>query len=205
MVIDTVQKIKNGVGISTLSMILQGSRNKKLDPYMKSLNSYGKYGHLKICKIKDNVKEIQKDGLIREHNVQYGWGTYFKVSDKGKKWYYNQGKNVRKAIKKISEFVDLLKFKLSLHKFEYDDKFKNIKSKKNLKQFLLDWRKKKANEMNLPQYCILKNNVIDNIIHKMPKNINELVNVKGIGKKIIEKYGKEIMHIISFTPLGNLK
>ena len=197
MVIDTVQKIKNGIGISTLSMILQGSRNKKIDPFMKSLNSYGKYGHLKISKIKDNVKEIQKDGLIREHNVQYGWGTYFKVSDKGKKWYYNEGKNVKKAMKKIGEFVDLVKFKLSLSKFGFGNLSKNIKPKQNYKQLLLDWRKKKALETNLPQYCILKNNVIDNIVLKMPKNTRELNDVKGIGKKIIEKYGKEIMNIIS--------
>ncbi len=100
-------------------------------------------------------------------------------------------------MKKIGKFIDLVKFKSSLRKFGFGNISKNIKPKHNYKQSLLDWRKKKALEMNLPQYCILKNNVIDNIILKMPKNIHELGDVKGIGKKIIEKYGKEIMNIIS--------
>ena len=31
-----IRNINSGIGISSLSMILQGSRSKKLNPYMKS-------------------------------------------------------------------------------------------------------------------------------------------------------------------------
>lgn len=38
-------------------------------------------------------------------------------------------------------------------------------------------------KVNLPQYCILKNNVIDVIAINRPKNKKQLLDVKGVGKK----------------------
>lgn len=192
MVLDTVMNINNGIGISSLSMILQGSKNKKINPYMKSLNSYGIFSNQKLDNIKKSVKDIEKNGLISEHNIQYGWGTYYKISDKGKKWYYKEGKNVKKAMKSIAKFIDIVKFKLSLKGFNI-----NTSNKTNIKQKLLDWRKNKARKVNLPQYCILKNNVIDIIAINRPKNKKQLLDMKGIGKKIVEKYGDEILKIIN--------
>ena len=93
---------------------------------------------------------------------------------------------------KSKQFVDIVKFKLSLKGFNL-----NIFKKTNIKQKLLDWRKKKALKVNLPQYCILKNNVIDVIAINRPKNKKQLLDVKGVGKKIAEKYGNEILKIVN--------
>lgn len=61
---------------------------------------------------------------------------------------------------------------------------------------LKKWRNKKASERNIPAYMILQQKTLITIAEKIPSNISELGVIKGIGKKKIDAYGKEIFDII---------
>ena len=62
----------------------------------------------------------------------------------------------------------------------------------NLKKFRLD----KSKEENIKAYMIFNNETMEEIINLMPKNIDELQNIKGFGPIKIGKYGDDIINII---------
>ena len=65
-----------------------------------------------------------------------------------------------------------------------------------LYQALVEWRRKKAADQGLPAYTVLQQKAIIGLSNLLPKNERELLRVKCIGKKTVEKYGKDIMEIV---------
>lgn len=61
---------------------------------------------------------------------------------------------------------------------------------------LVEWRRKEAADQGLPAYTVLQQKAIIGLSNLMPKNERELLRVKCIGKKTVEKYGKAIMEIV---------
>lgn len=61
---------------------------------------------------------------------------------------------------------------------------------------LVEWRKKEAAELGLPAYTVLQQKAIIGLSNNLPKNERELLRIKCIGKKTVEKYGEAIMNIV---------
>ena len=61
---------------------------------------------------------------------------------------------------------------------------------------LVEWRRKEAANQGLPAYTILQQKAIIGLSNILPKNERELLRIKCIGKKTVEKYGKAIMEIV---------
>jgi len=62
---------------------------------------------------------------------------------------------------------------------------------------LSEWRNHKANEENLAPFIIARNSWLKEIIKLRPSSIRELYGIKGFGERRVNKYGKEIIAIIS--------
>ena len=63
---------------------------------------------------------------------------------------------------------------------------------------LKEWRREKAAaEGNVPQYIVLGNVALLNIVGDCPSTMDELLNVRGIGPAKAEKYGAEILAIVA--------
>ena len=69
---------------------------------------------------------------------------------------------------------------------ELDDLYQKIKT----------WRKQKAEEEKLPAFCVFSNAVLNKIVAERPMSIEELSNIKGVGERLLEKYGEELIDII---------
>lgn len=61
---------------------------------------------------------------------------------------------------------------------------------------LKEWRKRKADDMNVPPYVIFGDKTMYDIAAKKPKNKTELLRVYGIGEAKAEQFGKSIIRII---------
>ena len=81
-----------------------------------------------------------------------------------------------------------------LHKKEVD--FGDDDEAKRIQQDLKKWRKRKAEEMNVPPYIIFGDKTLNDIATKKPKSEIELFDVHGLGEKKIEKFGKDILEIV---------
>ncbi len=64
---------------------------------------------------------------------------------------------------------------------------------KNLKA----WRKRKADDLNVPPYVIFGDKTLLDLAAKKPKSRQELLNVYGIGRAKAEEFGRSILQIIS--------
>jgi ATP-dependent DNA helicase RecQ len=59
------------------------------------------------------------------------------------------------------------------------------------------WRKETAKEMKLPPYMILYDATIDELCREMPTDLEELLDIKGIGKAKVERHGKKLLELLA--------
>ena len=59
------------------------------------------------------------------------------------------------------------------------------------------WRKRKADDMNVPPYVIFGDKTLLDIAAKKPKNKGELLNIYGIGSAKADSFGRSILDTIS--------
>ena len=59
------------------------------------------------------------------------------------------------------------------------------------------WRRNRASLEGIKPYIIFSDSSLIDICNSMPKTKEELINLRGVGEKKIEKYGEDILHIIN--------
>ncbi|MCQ2575378.1 MAG: DNA helicase RecQ [Treponema sp.] len=59
------------------------------------------------------------------------------------------------------------------------------------------WRKRKADDLNIPPYAVFNDKTLLDLAAKKPKTKADLMNVFGLGKVKIENYGNGILRVIS--------
>ena len=62
-----------------------------------------------------------------------------------------------------------------------------------------EWRKRTAEEKNVPPYVIFGDRTIEDLILKKPRTVRELLNVFGIGEIKAEKFGSALLHLVENT------
>ena len=77
---------------------------------------------------------------------------------------------------------------------------KPLESDEKAEQILVKlraWRKRKADDMNVPPYVIFGDKTLLDIAAKKPKNKGELLNIYGIGSAKADSFGRSILDTIS--------
>ena len=64
------------------------------------------------------------------------------------------------------------------------------------------WRKRTSDELQVPLYRVLTNNVIDLIATKRPRTLLELRTLNGIGDAKMKKYGPRIIELVKALESG---
>ena len=62
-----------------------------------------------------------------------------------------------------------------------------------------EWRKRTAEEENVPPYVIFGDRTIEDLILKKPRTVRELLNVFGIGEIKAEKFGAALLRLVENT------
>lgn len=63
----------------------------------------------------------------------------------------------------------------------------------DLKEYLREWRRGIAKEMNMASFVVLHDSSLDEICRRRPKSIAELLEISGIGERKAETYGRDIL------------
>ncbi|GAB6190594.1 helix-turn-helix domain-containing protein [Desulfocastanea catecholica] len=63
-------------------------------------------------------------------------------------------------------------------------------------QTLREWRAAKAKEADVPHFHILHQKTLIQIVVNLPDSIDALMDIKGIGKKLTERYGVELVAMV---------
>jgi len=171
MILSTVFRTRGNYGISVLVDILKGFKGPKI--IQNDLDKVTTYGIMKEYGnsfIKDLIK-----GLLNEGYVELKEGTYSMLK-----------LNVRS--------MNVLKNKETVV-FRNLDKEEPIFNKE-LFEDLKKWRKDKAYRQKIKPYIIFSDTSLIAISNSKPKNLDELLEIRGVGTKKIEAYGDEILKII---------
>jgi PIF1-like helicase/Helix-turn-helix domain/HRDC domain len=67
----------------------------------------------------------------------------------------------------------------------------------DLFQSLKDWRGQKASEQGIPHFQVMHQKTLIQIAVNMPANLPALLKIKGIGPRLAEKYGKDLITIVT--------
>lgn len=70
-------------------------------------------------------------------------------------------------------------------------------SNNNLRELLIEFRKKRSAEMNIPAYYVFTNEELDKLVEIMPKTIEGLESINILSPIKIKTHGKEIIDIIN--------
>jgi hypothetical protein len=62
---------------------------------------------------------------------------------------------------------------------------------------LREWRKQKAAEEGIAHYQVLHQKTLAQIAVRLPDTISALIKIKGIGKRLAEKYGEELTNMVA--------
>ena len=61
---------------------------------------------------------------------------------------------------------------------------------------LRSWRAKLAKEQDVPVYVILSQMALIGITNLLPQDAAQLINIHGVGKVTLSRYGEEILQIV---------
>ncbi|OEH85586.1 hypothetical protein BHU72_01950 [Desulfuribacillus stibiiarsenatis] len=120
------------------------------------------------------------------------------------------GKNMLKIARFILEnhkpiaFDNIAKYRITEEDFLVGSKYSNKEiekeqqNKEGLREKLKEYRLLKSREENIKAFYIYNNNQMEDLIHKKPQTIEDLLKVNGFGEAKVKKYGNDILDIFKW-------
>lgn len=180
MILSTVFRTKEQYGISVLVDILKGFKGPKIT--QNNLDKVTTYGIMKeygSIFIKDLIKSLLNEGYV---DLKEGTYSMLKLNPRSMK------------ILKSKETV----------LFKILDKEETVLNKE-LFEALKKWRKDKAYKERIKPYIIFSDTSLIAISNSKPKTFDELLEIRGVGTKKIEAYGKELLNIVQIVSEKEVK
>lgn len=172
MILSCVYRTREMYGISVLVDILRGFKGPKI--IQNKLDNLSTYGIMKEYSSKF-IRDLIKTLLDLEYvNLKEGTYSMLKLNPKSIRVL----KSKEKVICKLSEDIE--------EKMENKELFNKLRL----------WRKEKANTLGIKPYIIFSDSTLIELTNKIPKNKEELLNIRGMGEKKFEKYGEEVLRVI---------
>ena len=134
-------------------------------------------------------KILRADALIRQ--IEYD------IDHRGNDEYLESKKGMEEM---AQSYVDLsAKEEINYYDY-YKEKYCNnisISIKDDLKDKLIEFRKNRSNEMNIPAYYVFTNEELDKLVELRPKTVEELKNANILTAIKIKTHGEEIIKTIN--------
>ena len=137
----------------------------------------------KLEKVLKDVQIVKYQAELVKIEGKYYW-TVFVECEKIEKLNKNSEKN--NFTENGKEFKDANK-----NYMEY-----LTEDEMELYKILKEWRAGEAQLLGYPPYIIASNQLLANIAKTNPKNMEELSQLKGMGKRKVRDYGEEILLIL---------
>lgn len=171
IILSTVYRTRENYGISVLIDILRGIKGPKI--------------------IEKNLDKITTFSLMKDYSSSFIKAIINEMLTQG---YVNLKEGTYSMLKLNNKSMDILLGKADMYLLVKEDE-KPIDEE--LFHKLKLWRKSKAIKENIKPYIIFSDSSLISIVNRLPKSIEELLQVRGVGEKKVEKYGDEILKLLS--------
>ncbi|RKI48090.1 DNA helicase RecQ [Clostridium paraputrificum] len=171
IILSTVYRTRENYGISVLIDILRGIKGPKI--------------------IEKNLDKITTFSLMKDYSSSFIKAIINEMLTLG---YVSLKEGTYSMLKLNNKSMDILLGKADMYLLVKEDE-KPIDEE--LFHKLKLWRKSKAIKENIKPYIIFSDSSLISIVNRLPKSIEELLQVRGVGEKKVEKYGDEILKLLS--------
>lgn len=181
-VLSCIYRMKKSFGVAMVVDVLRGSKNSKV--INAKFNELSTYGIMKDYS-SDELK-VFINTLISHGYIDYVEGTYPVIK------LNNRSVKVLKGDEKV-QFKEV--------------KIKSTSNDNNtLFEILRELRFNIANEEGVPPYIIFGDNTLREMSTKYPLNLEELMNISGVGEVKLNKYGEIFINTIKdYVDENNIK
>jgi ATP-dependent DNA helicase RecQ len=181
-ILSTIYRVEQKFNSGHIIDILRGklSLNIQIWEHQK-LSTFGLCNNVPIKELRRTLRQLFARNII---DIEYGSGKL---------------KLTEKAIPIIRGINDIFLPQLNKkNKFVYDeDIWLRTEFEERLYRKILLWRHKIAIINKIPQYTVIADKTVYELIKYKPTNQFELANIYGIGKIKLEKYGDEILNLLN--------
>lgn len=183
--------------------VLLGSKSKRiLDNGHNKISTWGIGKELS----KDDWLELSDLLIFENYLRKTGDYNILEITEKGKKFLASKSelklpfkKGIRTFAKKsVSYSSDLTNSSMfvAAKRIVAEKPSQNDAIAEKILENLKNWRKRKADDLNIPPFMIFGDKTLLDLAAKKPTNKNDLLNVYGIGKAKSEEFGRAILQII---------
>ena len=167
-----VTRLNQRFGKIMIARVLTGSKNKKLiDLGFQKLQTYGTLSHQTLKETNLFIEFLISENYLAVEQSEY---PTVKITQKGNQVLLGNVQVFRKQQAQHTQIV----------------------AEHPLFEDLRMWRRKVAGVEGLPPFVIFSDQTLRDICMKMPKTLDELLNVKGIGEQKKTRYGIGLLKII---------
>lgn len=171
MILSTVFRTRELYGISVLVDILRGIRGPKIIANkLDKITTFSLMKNYTSGFIKGLIKEMLNHGYV---DLKDGTYSMLKLNSKS----YEILKRKRQVVLLVVDKEEVID--------------------KELYNIFKSWRRDKAIKEDIKPYIIFSDSTLIEMVNRLPKNREELLNIKGIGEKKLDKYGDEIITLIN--------
>ncbi len=171
-ILSCVYRMQQYYGASTVAKVLKGSKSSKVKlKGFERLSTYGIMQDFKEKDIRDLINFISAEGYL---DVSTGVYPILKLNKKS--W------EVLKGEKGVVKKTSVIKTTRKQNPILYDA--------------LKGLRKKIAIEENVPPYIVFHDYTLKEMSLSKPETPEELIQIKGVGEKKMNKYGERFMELI---------
>lgn len=174
----------------------------------------------KIGKYKKGIKnpltqnsehELVINAIFEQENIKEKYESWVVLTNDNSYINYKKGtENIQSKIMRNDKLIEnMKKLENSKHLKMKEERIKEIcdcilkydisqiKTDEEIINELKEYRKQRMILENVDAYIIFKDETIYDLVEKRPINLEQLINIKGLGEVKIKKYGNDIINIIN--------
>lgn len=183
-------RTKERFGATYVIDVLLGSRNKRILENQHNLLSTWGIG-TEMCK--EDWFRLVDLLIIKKYLEKFGEYNILTITDEGKALLATREK-VLLPFEITCRYVKPKKESVVAEKPAVNDELAG-----KIIEELKAWRRRKADDLNVPPYVIFGDKTLLDLAAKKPKTKTELLDVYGIGDAKADQFGRSILRIISET------
>ena len=180
LLLNVIKKTNENLKTKEIVKIMVGENNSIINNHrLQNSSFFGKGSNYDKSSWNSLISQASISGYIKKNIENYG---VLKLNEKGIQY-----------LKKQTPFSIYLDKK----KDDIDENIANsIINDDNLRDILLELRKKVADKNKIPPYTVFQDASINDMTLKYPVNHEEMKNIHGVGEGKAKKYGTEFIKVI---------
>ena len=180
LLLNVIKKTNENLKTKEIVKIMVGENNSIVNNHrLQNSSFFGKGSNFDKSSWNSLISQASVSGYIKKNIENYG---VLKLNEKGIQY-----------LKKQTHFSIYLDKK----KDDIDENIANsIINDDNLRDILLELRKKVADKNKIPPYTVFQDASINDMTLKYPVNHEEMKNIHGVGEGKAKKYGTEFIKVI---------